>query len=321
MSELTFIVPIYNVEKYVFKCLESIQRQTYKDFKVLCVNDGSTDNSRNIILDFVNKDSRFKLLDKENGGLSDARNYGLKQVDTKYVSFIDGDDFIEECFVEKTINEMRNNDLDILVFGYNQYYLEKNIKEANPLRIHKGVYSLKENKEILAYTPNAAWNKIYKTCLFKDNNIEYPFGYRHQDLGTTAKLFLKAKKIGYINDCLYNYLIDRPNNITTQIDKKLYHIIDMANEIIDYYKKNNVFEKYKEELKYLVTRNFISSLRKAVTLKDKEFVYEFIDSIFENLKSFNGVKDTYRIKEVYNDFIYTNKELLKTYYKLKHIGE
>lgn len=320
MSELTFIVPIYNVEKYVFKCLESIQRQTYKDFEVFCINDGSTDNSRNIILEFVNKDSRFKLFDKENGGLSDARNFGLKQIKTEYVSFIDGDDFIEENFAEKAMKEVKDNDLDILVFGYNQYYLEKDIKESNSLRIKKGVYNLKSNKEILAYTPNAAWNKIYKVCLFKDNNIEYPFGYRHQDLGTTAKLFLKANRIGYINDCLYNYLIDRPNNITTQIDNKLYHIIDMSNEIINYYKENNVFDEYKEELKYLVTRNFISSLRKAVTLTDKKFVYKFIDNIFECLKNFNGVKDTYTIKEVYNDFIYTNKSLLKAYYFLKHIG-
>lgn len=320
MSELTFIVPIYNVEKYVFKCLESIQRQTYKDFEVLCINDGSTDNSRNIILDFVNKDNRFKLFDKDNGGLSDARNFGLKQINTKYVSFIDGDDFIEEDFVEKTLNEIKENDLDILVFGYNQYYLEKNIKEANTLRIKRGVYNLKSNKEILAYTPNAAWNKIYKVSLFKDNNIEYPFGYRHQDLGTTAKLFLKANRIGYINNCLYNYLIDRPNNITTQIDKKLYHIIDMSNEVINYYKENDVFYEYIEELKYLVSRNFISSLRKAVTLTDKKFVYQFIDDIFECLKIFKGVKDTYKIKEVYNDFIYTNKAILKVYYSLKHIG-
>lgn len=321
MAKLTFIVPIYNVENYVYKCLESIQNQTEKDFEVFCVNDGSTDKSRDIILEFVNKDSRFKLLDKENGGLSDARNFGLKQVKTEYISFIDGDDFIEKDFVEKTINIVEKESLDILVFGYNQFYLEKDLKEENKLRIKEGIYSLKENPEILAYTPNAAWNKIYRTSLFKENNIEYPFGYRHQDLGTTAKLFLKANRIGFINVCLYNYLTDRPNNITTQIDKKLYHIIDMSNEIINYYKENNAFDEYQEELRYLVTRNFISSLRKAVTLMDRKFVYQFIDDIFNCLETFKDTEGTYRIKEVYNDFIYTNKSLLKTYYALKHLGD
>ena len=315
MSDLTLIVAIYNVEDYLDRCLNSLKNQSYKDFEVFCVNDGSTDNSRNIILNYVNTDSRFKLLDKENGGLSDARNYGLERCHSKYVGFIDGDDFIDKDYVAKALNKIKEDDSDLLVFAYNSYYLETGKQEKNNLLIEDGTYNLKGNKKILAYTPNAAWNKIYKTSLFKDNKIIYPFGYRHQDLGTTAKLLLKAKKVSYLNEALYNYFVDRPNNITTQIDKKLYHIIDMSKEIMDYYKKEGVYDEYVDEFEYLVRRNFIQSLRKAMFLKDKRFVYQFIDDIFKVCKEyFKNSKHTYQIAEEDGDDVYLSALKCKAYY-------
>lgn len=322
MAKVDIVVPIYNVEEYLERNLESLRTQTYKDIRVLCINDGCTDQSQKIIDQFVSKDSRFESYIKKNGGLSDARNFGLKYVDSEYVMFIDSDDFCEENMVELSVEQMDSNGLDMLVFAYNQYYVEDGRKEKIELGIEDGVYNLKENKDILAKTPNAAWNKMYRTNLFKEHDIEYPFGYRHQDLGTTAKLMLHSNKIGYINEALYNYLIDRPNNITAQIDKKLYHIIDMSKEIMDYYKAQKVFDLYKEEFKYLVTRNFIQSLRKAVRLKDKDFVNQFLDDIFEVENDyFKNVKDKYGIVEVKDDNVYMNKMLLKAYYLYKQLKE
>ena len=320
MDLLTIVVPIYNIEEYLDRCLDSIYNQTYKDFKVLCINDGSTDKSRDIILKYVDLDNRFQLIDKENGGLSDARNYGIKQVKTKYVALVDGDDYVDNNYVETIIKELNKQDLDILVYGYKQYTLNNtDNKELNPPRISDGVYSLDNDKKILAYCSNSAWTKVYKTELFINNNIYYPLGYRHQDLGTTPKLLYKAKKVGFINDCLYNYLLDRPNNITTQIDSKIYHIIDMIKEIIDYYKKENIFDEYKNELYYLSFRNCIQSLRKSMNLKDKKFVYNFIDDVFNFLEdNFKGTKDIYHIKEAKNDYIYMSRRLCKLYYSFKH---
>ena len=318
MAKLTVIVAIYNVENYLRKCLDSLKKQTSDDYEVWCVNDGSKDNSRKIILEYLD-DDKFKLLDKENGGLSDARNFGLERCDSEYISFVDGDDFVSYDYAETIIKNM-DNGLDMLVFNYNQYYLANNSVEKMNMNIDAGVYSLKDKKELLAYTPNAAWNKAYKTSLFKDNNIIYPFGYRHQDMGTTPKLLLKANKIGYINDALYNYLIDRPNNITAQIDNKLYHIIDMAKEVMDYYKKENVFNEYINEFEYLVKRNFIQSLRKSMKLKDKKFVYKFIDDIFDVEKEyFKDSKRTYNLVEENGDEVYLSRFKCKMYYLLKQI--
>jgi len=316
-KKLTIIVPIYNVYEYLERTLNTLLNQTSKDFDVLCVNDGSTDKSPEIIDEFVKKDARFKKLDKINGGLSDARNYGLKYVDTKYVMFLDGDDYFEPELVEACLKYMEKDNLDMFVYAFNKINLETNEIEESNMNIEDGVYNLRDNPELLAYTPNAAWNKCYKTSLFKDNGIEYPFGYRHQDLGTTPKLLYLAQRIGYLNKPLYNYIEDRPNNITTQVDNKLYHIIDISKEVVDYYKDMGIYDKYKQELSYLINRNFIQSLRKAVTLKDNQFVNKFIDDVFKFKKNSLSYPLKYEVIDAKTDYVYQHKNILKLYYKYK----
>ena len=312
MTKLSIIVPIYNVEQYLEKCLKSLKQQSYQDFKVLMINDGSLDNCQQIIERYEKIDYRFKGYSKENGGLSSARNYGLQYVDTEYVMFIDSDDFCETNMVKECLNNMEQNHLDIFVFAYNQYCQANNHKETIDLGIKDGIYNLKNDPSILAYTPNAVWNKIYKTSLF--NEIKYPLGYRHQDLGTTAKLLFLSERIGYSNKPLYNYLADRPNNITSKVDDKIYHIIDMAQEILEYYKNNLIFDQYYDELNYLCELNIIQSLRKVMNNTNSKFVNKFIDDVFIfKKKYFKRKNNKYQFNEKH-DYIYMNKLLLKLYY-------
>lgn len=315
--KLTIVVPIYNINGYLDKCLNSLTKQTYKEFDVLCVNDGSTDNSAKIIDKYTKKDKRFKRIDKKNGGLSDARNYALKTVKTKYVMFIDGDDYVEPDLVKTCIEHMENDNLDIFVFAYNQILLETNEKEIIKIGIDDGTYNIIDSPELLAYTPNAAWNKCYKTSLFVDNKIEYPFGYRYEDLGTTPKLLLEADRIGYLNKPLYNYIIDRPNNITSQIDEKMYHLLDISKSIVDYYNAKGVYRKYRFELSYLINRNLIQSLRKVVTMKNKKFVFKFIDDVFDFRKENLSISLKYEQIEYKSDYIYQSRLLSKLYYRYK----
>lgn len=313
MSKISIIVAIYNIENYLKKCLESIKNQTYTDFDVYCVNDGSTDNSEDIINKYLN-DNRFHLLNKPNGGLSDARNYALKQINSEYVLFVDGDDYLEPDLLSKTIEQLDKTKSDILVFSYNQYYYDGK-KEIISLSRPDDTYKLELNRELLALTPNAAWNKVYRTKLFKDNNIEYPKGYRYEDLGTTPKLLLKANSIDYMNVPLYNYIINRPDNITSKVDEKIYDIIQMCTNIVEYYKDNDKFNDYKEELNYLCSINLIQSLRKAMTLKDKKFVNKFIDDVFEfkNKYAFNKI-NKYKEYLEKGDEVYLSKTKCKFYY-------
>ncbi len=314
MAEIDIVVPIYNVESCLESCLKSLKEQSFTDIRILCVNDGSTDGSQSIIDRFTAEDSRFLSLVKKNGGLSDARNFGLKEVTAPYVMFIDGDDQCEENMCEKSLNTLKKDDSDMVVFAYKQYYSEEGRSEVISLPFD-GCYSLKDKPELLAYTPNAAWNKLYKTSLFREHDIEYPFGLRHQDLGTTPFLLAYSRRISYLNEPLYRYIVDRQGNITRKIDKKLRDILEIGEIVVTGFRNIGLFDKYKEELNYLLSVNMIQSLRKAVKLTDKDFVNGFIDDIFEfKKKNFGSNPKKYPVKESGNDSVYLNKTMLKLYY-------
>ena len=129
MSKLTIVLPYYNVGDYIDRCLNSLLNQTVSDFEVFCVNDGSKDHSDEIVQKYVAMDSRFKRLTKQNGGLSDARNFGLKDVHTEYVMFLDSDDFFELDLVERCLKKMEEDQCDLVVYNYNQYFIRENRSE------------------------------------------------------------------------------------------------------------------------------------------------------------------------------------------------
>jgi glycosyltransferase involved in cell wall biosynthesis len=317
MAQVSVVVPIYNVESYLQRSLDSLMKQTYHDFEVLCINDGSTDASAKIIQQFVDCDTRFKRHDKENGGLSDARNYGLKRVTSKFVMFLDSDDFYELDMLEKAMTRMVQDQLDCVIFDYNQYFDETNLKEQIHLPFDATqTYDPRVHKSLFAYVNNAAWNKVYRTDLFKVNNIEYPFGYRHQDLGTTFRYLTFCERVGFIHEPLYNYLADRPNNITQQVDTKIDHILDMVQLNLDFFKSKHIFDVYYEELKYLSVINLMYSFRKLTQFTDRRFVFEFIDRTFDLIKSNfpDYPKSKYPIQNVPNARIYLSRRNLKAYY-------
>lgn len=322
MAQLSIVLPIYNVRDYLDRSLNSLLLQSFKDFEVLCVNDGSTDDSSTIIQKYVEMDSRFKRFDKKNGGLSDARNYGLERVNSPYIMFLDSDDYFEVEMLQLAMSRMIQDNLDLVVFDYQQIFDESNLNEQIhiPFESNK-TYDPKIEKSLFAYINNAAWNKIYKTEIFKKNNIQYPYGYRHQDLGTTFRYLFYCQRVGFIDTPLYNYLADRPNNITQQVDQKIDHILDMVELNIMFFKENEIFEFYYEELKYLSIINILYSFRKLSKITNMKFVFSFIDRTFNliksNFKDFPKAK--YAIWDEPNAEIYLSKFKLKVYYIYKSV--
>lgn len=309
------VVAIYNVEEYLDACLSSLVNQSYSNYKLILVNDGSTDNSLRVINRYKENYSHLiEVINKENGGLSDARNVGLLHSTAEFIFFIDGDDFVEKNMIESCMKVV-DDSVDMVVFDYNQYHLQENRKERINLDLNFNRADLKQCPEMLAKIPNAAWNKMYRRTLLTENGIYYPYSYRHQDLGTTAKLLLQARKVVYLKEALYNYLLDRPNNITQQVDRKLYHILAMVKEIVLYYHEAGEFENYQSELLYLAQINCSQSLKKAMRLRDKKFVFQFIDDVFLFYKQyFKKVKPSYDSKHEIGSGVYLNKELTKLYY-------
>ena len=322
MPEISVVVPIYNVAEYLPKCIESILAQTWQDYELILVNDGSTDDSLSICEAYRKKDPRIRVIDKQNGGLSDARNAGIEQAQGTWISFIDSDDFIEPEMLEKSRDAVVRNDADIAIFDYYQYYQATGKKEVIASRFENGrVYSLEDTPELLTGIANAAWNKLYRLSLFKESGIRYPWGCLYEDLGTTYRLIARAKKVVFVREPLYDYLKDRPGNITGEFNMRAYHVLDMVKITLDDYKNLGLYDRYYEELKYLGGINILECLKKTRTCTDDALADEYIDVCFwyirRNWPEFP--KCRYPVLREKYDWIYARKPLLKAYLAWKRL--
>ena len=205
------IVPVYNVEKYLDKCLASILGQTFKDYECIIVDDGSPDNSNTIIDNYVKKDQRFKVIHQKNMGLSAARNVGLDIAKGDYITFIDSDDYIANDYLEKFASKITSTDADIVICGFIEVYAEY-IKEVSS----KSENTDEIKKNILADVLHAyPWNKCYKKDLFQ--NIRFPVNKIFEDLLTIPEVCLNAHKIVCIPEKLYYYNRQNLNSITSNL--------------------------------------------------------------------------------------------------------
>ena len=213
--KVSVIVPIYNVEKYLSRCIESILKQTYKNIEIILVNDGSTDNSGLICDEYKLIDKRIKVVHKFNGGLSDARNIGILNATGDYYSFIDSDDWIEKNMIEVMIQNIINTNSDIAIARRFRAYdngnkLLEDYQTYPRTKVFNSIDGLSYLMSFCGFDMSVCY-KIFNKYIFEC--IEFPFGKTCEDSFTTYKLFANAKKIVYIDKGLYNYFY-RPNSIT-----------------------------------------------------------------------------------------------------------
>ena len=214
--KFSIIIPVYNVEDYIEKCLNSIKNQTYSNFEVIIVNDGSPDNSEKIIKKFL-KDDRFLYYIKENGGLSDARNYGVKYVQGDYFLFVDSDDYIDNKLLETLNNTLNKEKYDIIKFNVIDVIDNQKIKQMEKLRKSQVV---KINDLVNFHYFEPAWSFCHNTKFYKDNNFKFEIGKYHEDYGLIPLILLKASSIYYLNYFGY-YYVKRENSIVNSNDKAL----------------------------------------------------------------------------------------------------
>lgn len=214
--KITIIVPVYNVENYLARCIDSILNQSFKNFELVLVNDGSTDKSLDICKKYLNGDKRIKLISQVNKGLSAARNTGLRHANGKYICFIDSDDFVEKDYLLLLLNNIEKYNSDISMC---EFYLtdskgkQYSVEEFNE---PKGI-SILSGKEIFSYFYRdnyvanvVAWNKIYKKNLF--NNVKYTEGRYFEDEFIAISLFYEARTVSFVRTPLYDY-VQRQNSI------------------------------------------------------------------------------------------------------------
>jgi glycosyltransferase involved in cell wall biosynthesis len=215
-SLVSVVVPIYNVEKYLVKCIDSILNQTYSNLEIILVNDGSPDDCQKICKKYSGLDRRVKVMHKDNGGLSDARNFGLRYATGQYVIFIDADDYIENKLVENAVQEIKKNNADIIIWGYFVDFVDSDEKLLNTIvRIpRQQVYESSDNNfeistDLIGFL-GYAWNKMYKTQYLKINNMEFEKGLSLvEDIVFNAKVLSNCEKIVFIEEPYVHY-IQRP---------------------------------------------------------------------------------------------------------------
>lgn len=245
MVKFSLIIPVYNVRDYLSECLESVINQDYDNYEVIVVNDGSTDDSLSIAKKYEKKYSNLiKVFDKKNGGLSDARNFGISKASGEYLFFIDSDDYIVNDALKVIDKNIKNN--DILVFNY-----ITGVNYESAVKVCVANNSIVDLKERYLIGKPCAVNKICKRELF--NDIEFPVGLYYEDLATTPKLVFKAKKIKFIDDALYFYRI-RENSIMNKLEynPKMDSIFIGLNGVKEYFKG-----KYFEEVEYLYIEHLL----------------------------------------------------------------
>lgn len=270
MSQISVIVPVYNVEKYVGNCIRSILAQTFRDFELIVVNDGTKDGSMQVVDDLAKEyPNTIKIIHQENAGLSAARNTGLKYASGKYIIFVDSDDTIAPEMFQMLYEraETYHSDLVMCAFesvnekGERLSAIYETMLEAD------SAFTVKENRAVLL-CQNAAWNKLYRRDLIEKYHLLFTPGVWYEDFRFTKKYLLYAQNIVYCDQLLYRYLIREGSIMTSMASKRNMEIVEAFEDVISYYSERNIYEEYKDEITFLAIQHiYIASLTRLVRAK------------------------------------------------------
>ena len=311
MVDISIVVPIYNAEKYIKKCIDSLVEQTKKELEFILVNDGSTDNTEKIIKTY--KDKRIKYFKNKNQGIGKTRNFGTEKTTGKYIMFLDSDDYLDINACEELYKKAEKEKSDLVICDFYKVY-ENNVVEEIKLPNFKST-TLKKSPNLLLDINLAPWNKLYKSELIKDNNLTFVENLKYEDAPFVSNALDKATKISKVNKCL-NYYVIHGNSETTVRDKRVFDILKIVDIIRTYFKDKKYIKEVLDKLTVRIITNYNIQQRNQ---KDKNIGMKFIDESFEYLKK--QVPD-YKNKKYYESrgfikrTIEKNKFLTKLYCRL-----
>lgn len=310
MPRVSVVVPVYNVEHYIKKCLDSLVNQTLKDIEIVIVNDGSTDKSKEIVEEYLKKYDNIIYLEKENGGLSDARNYGLLYATGDYIAFLDSDDYIELNTYELMYNKAIEESSDLVECDFLWEYPNKKV-------VDKG-FTYYGRKEMIVYARVVAWNKLIRRKIIEDNNMRFSKGLRYEDVDFFYKMIPIINKVSFVKVPLIHY-VQRNFSISKIQNEKTKDIFTILDNVIEYYKMKGFFEEYKSELEYTYIRILLcSSLMRIVKIKDKQVrdklerkTFDCLNLYFPLWKKNKYLKENICLKNIYMKSV--NKFTFKIY--------
>lgn len=300
---VSVIVPVYNVEKYLDECLSSLVNQTLSELEIIVVNDGTKDNSQSIIDHYVKQyPNKVVSLIKENGGLGDARNYGIPYAKGEYIGFVDSDDIVHLEMYEKMFNKAKLEDSDLVLCDLEYFYetsSEKMVKEGLVQ-----IENIDVNKTVFL-SPLFAWNKLYRKSLFIESGLKYPIGLWYEDIPVTVPFFTLAKKISYVHETLIYYR-QRSTSIMGSVDNpKVKDIFDIMHLCLTYFKDHNLLETYHDELEFLFLEHLMlnGGFRFLLSHKYKDYLAFSIDTLDLNFPHWRNNKYLFTLPRRYQIYI------------------
>jgi len=280
---LTVIVPVYNMEKYLEKTLDSLVNQTFKPLKILVCNDGSTDSSVSIVEKYQEKYPNVFLISQENGGIASCRNFAIKHLDTEYFGFLDSDDYVELDMFEKMYHKITENNSDICVCDFYKVWPDKQII------VEDGLYS--NEKEMIKNLYSTLWNKIYRSDLLNKYDLSFLTGYRYEDSYFLYTLAANSLKIARVNEALV-YYIQRNASITHNNNEKVRDMIYVFKGIRSYYQDHQLESKFQADLEFIFIKFFLgNNFLRACQINDSEkrneilkLAWDFLNESYPNFK-------------------------------------
>ena len=294
---ISVIIPIYNVEQYLSKCLDSVINQTYKNIEIICVNDGATDNSLKILEEYKSRDSRIKIINQENGGLATARNTGLKNASGEFIYFLDSDDWVCTELIQTTYDAIQNSNADIAMFDTYNVYDEKSYVPVN--RVSKFVKS--HNTNVLNYKDDTnmrdlqctAWSKLYRKNYLIKNNLWFPYGVRFgEDVPFWFSLLYTNPKIVFIDKCLYFY-----RKRSTSLTAKTYDLIDKQWNVYQECVKTDAYQNASDiEQAYVLDYNVRMAVYGFSAMNSFELFLPYEKSLKKFINEYKNYKSTNLLK-------------------------
>lgn len=279
MPKVSVIVPFYNVEKYIEKSLNTLVNQTLEEIEVILVNDGSQDNSEVIAKQFQEKyPNKIRYYKKTNGGLGDARNFGINYATGEYIAFLDSDDYVEPTMYEEMYEKAKQEDADMVECDFWWEYPDNKKEDIGT------TYS--NQKEMLQKARVVAWNKLIKREIYQNHpEARFSVGLRYEDIEGFYKIVPYINKVAFVRKCFIHY-VQRQGSISNTQNKRNEEIFTVLENVINYYKTNNIYDEFQEQLEYVYTRYLLcSSFLRIVRIKDKNTKKELLNKTWENLNS------------------------------------
>lgn len=306
MVKVSIIVPVFNGESYLKKCLDSLVNQTLNDIEIIVINDGSKDKTIDILKYYETKYPNIvKVINQENQGIAKARNKGLKVASGEYIGFVDSDDFVDVSMYEKLYQKAKTLDFDIVSSYFNFTYDDK--KELGVVDLLNDIKTSDDLKQYLVNLYPVIWNKIYKSSIILNEEFKSVYA---EDVEFLYRILPKVSKIGIVCEPLYNYY-QREKSESKVFDKRLFDYVTNFNFLYDYYKKNKYLDKYYLEFEYVYVRYLYATFLKRATTFNKELFDDAYLTASLNVKKYfpNYKKNKYFYKSLKGIYLLTFNKL------------